>query len=285
MEYRLVWLRGQLAVRSILTRQAEHRPSHPSALAAPPLFCILKVLKGGDYWSPENFPENPPNRYGKSTGSSKSQGQMRPRQHNNIEFIHDPPLILKKAMQWQHAQQLLTEGRIRLTCILEYRKHNSDKPWQTDPYEDISIELDEDVVCQSSSATPPFVWCGAALEADSTRLLGIDPHYDTIVTITDPSALFRRIRFTVCEVAPWARFQAARVSYNKGGPSTAYFWGKSVFQKHAKYSYQEEYRFAFHEPPGLVRENLIKPKYQGKRYVDLIVGSCASMLTIESVEL
>lgn len=208
---------------------------------------------------------------------------MKPKANDGIEFIHAPPPTLKKAMAWQYAEPLITAGKVRLPSILEYRKLNPAKPWQTDPYEDIEIEVRNGVWCQASSATPPFVWCCATHDADSDLLLNVDPEYDTIVTIADPIAFFQQIRTAVQLVAPWARFQAGLVSYNKGGPATPYFWGKCTFQKHQKYSYQSEYRLAFYEPTGISNGKSITPVYQGKPYADLVIGSCTSALTTERI--
>jgi len=206
---------------------------------------------------------------------------MKPTIQNGIEYIHCLPPTLKKGMEWKWAERLASTGTVRLTSVVEYRKPNPDKPWQTDPYEDIGIELRNDVLCQTKSVTPPFVWCSATLDADSNRLLDIDPDYDTLVTIIDPVGFFQKIRHAVRSFAPWAVFQAALVAYNKGGPATRNFWGKNTFQKHKKYSYQNEYRLAFHEPTGSFHGKPIEPVFQGGPYVDLTIGPCPEVLTVE----
>jgi hypothetical protein len=198
-----------------------------------------------------------------------------------IELIHDPPPQLKKAMEWRWAKELRDSGVIRLTSVLEYRKPNPDKPWQSDPYEDIQIERNNGVVCRAESATPPFVWCSATLDADSDRLLEVDPDYDTIVTILNPAALFQRISDAVRLSNPWAGFQVGLVAYNKGGPSTPYFWGKCTFQKGREYSYQNEYRLAFYEPSGRSHGKAIMQVYKEQPHVDLKIGCCGDILTAE----
>lgn len=177
----------------------------------------------------------------------------------------------------------MNSGTIRLTSVLEYRKANPDKPWQTDPYEDVGMEVENSVLCQTRSVTPPFVWCSATPDACSDRLLDVDPDYETIVTIIDPVGFFQKIRVAVHSLAPWAFFQAGLVAYNKGGPATRYFWGKNTFQKHKKYSYQNEYRLAFHEPPGELRGRVIRPLFQDRPYVDLTIGRCTAILRAERV--
>ena len=196
-----------------------------------------------------------------------------------IEYIQAPPPILKKAMEWRYARQLLVAGRVRLANILEYRKPNQGKPWQTDPYEDVEIEVRGGMRCRASSMSPPFIWCCAASDADPMSLLEIDTEYDTIVTIVDTVAFFCRLATKIRLVAPGARFQAGLVAYNKEREATPYFWGKCAFQKHEAYSYQKEYRFASHEPPGGLSV------LQGRPFIKVELGACESILRIEKYRL
>ena len=206
---------------------------------------------------------------------------MEPVRLEGFDVTHAPPSQLKKAMKWRWAKALQDSGLIRLKNVLEYRKPSSSKPWQTDPFEDMQIEDNDGVVCTAESMTPPFVWCASCLDADSDRLMEIDHDYDTIVTILNPPVFFQRIRDEVWSSAPWGRFQVGNVRYDKGGPATAYFWGKCTFQKHAKYSYQREYRLAFHESPGLKRGKPIRPVYKDVPHVDLKVGCCLDVVKME----
>lgn len=141
-------------------------------------------------------------------------------------------------------------GKVRLANVLEYRKPSPNKPWQTDPYEDVGIEVHNGVSCETTSLTPPFVWCSATIEANSDRLLDVDPGYDTIVTVVNPIVLFQKIREALCSLASWAWLMAG---------------------------------YVFHELPAFSQGRRTMPVFQGCAYADLTIGPSSALLIVEKV--
>lgn len=217
----------------------------------------------------------------------------KPKCYDHIEYIvYPPPLKLKKAMACRHAKDLCDDGKLRMTCALWYRKSNPHNPMQNDPYENEWMGIINDEPCYTDSSNPPFIFCASTLDADSDKLLTVDSTYDTIVTIHDTLTFFRQIvnkvRQLIC-----CSFGASHINYDRGEPSTSYWWWGNTFQKCMKYSYQKEYRLAFQEQ---LRQSshpyeAITPLYRKcdlacnddkcNPYAYLTIGSCAKILTLE----
>ena len=75
-----------------------------------------------------------------------------------------------------------------------------------------------------------------------------------------------------------SRIMGGHVSYDKGMENDDYFWGDNVFQKHPRYSYQNEYRFALDECPGYADGRIINCKLSNTDYIELTLGACTDLI-------
>lgn len=189
---------------------------------------------------------------------------------NNIEYIEAPPLKLKKAMERERALRLIRNGELRLCTPLYYRKVDPNNSDQMDPYEDIGIKICQGVECSTESGNPSFIWCCADMKAEDQKLLNIDKKYDTILIIDNPQGFFELICHSLREKSYQFLAQAGFLYYDKGKKENRYFWGDNTFQKHEKYSYQEEFRIS-------VRDLTFACAIES---IDLQLVNCSSFLSL-----
>lgn len=175
-------------------------------------------------------------------------------------------------MESKWAESLIRNGDLRLTSVLEYRKPNRCNPLQRDPYEDIGIKINKGVKCTTDSANPTYIWCCSHDCADNQQILETDTKYDCVVLINDPRSFFNLIREHLVNRNTPFRMQAGPVSYDKEKDvDKKYFWGENSFQKHEKYSHQQEFRFA-------ATDSSLTPKHS--LFIDLKLGDCSSYASI-----
>lgn len=190
-----------------------------------------------------------------------------------IEYIQvPPPQKLKKAMSSELAEKLIRLGTFRLTNVLEYRKIDTTKPDQSDPYEDVGIKICQGVQCTTETLNPTFIWCCSDVKANDYKIKAIDERYNCIISINKPHVFFVRICNVLKQNSYQFRKQAGFVYYDKGEMENRKFWGDNTFQKHEKYAYQQEFRFAIKD----LKFNRNIP------FINLQLGNCSDILSIEN---
>jgi hypothetical protein len=191
---------------------------------------------------------------------------------------YPPPDSLIKAMERRWAEPLLHCGSIRFGNLANYRA------WENamlgDPNDGNGMFKLNGRACRVGSVNQVFAWCSALPAITSERIMALAKHgkYDCLVRIHQPKILIERIRDSLVPDMALS-IHCAEVSYNRGDEVDKVTLNSqkfhfNVFQKDRRFSDDREYRVS-------LTDTNLRPEVRA--YIDLPIGECADIMTIEEL--
>ena len=129
---------------------------------------------------------------------------------------------------------------------------------------------------RTGSVNEVFAWCTCRDTVRDEYLLRMFEGTDTIVRISDPMELARRI-IRAFKLLPWRLYlHSGRVRYTRGKSVTKHtlnnqLWHFNIFQKEGRFKPQREYRFSL---------TIVGRKRIDEDHLDLELGYCGDIISI-----
>jgi len=199
---------------------------------------------------------------------------------NGIEYNeYPPPEQLVKVMKREFAEQLISNGLVRLRKLEYYRRW--EKGQLGDPNDGKGLYHLDGHPMQTGSVNDVYAWCLAlpAIKRDRLLFLAVDGSYDCMIVLRAPEEFLRRVNDWLSEYRKGFWLHCGLVTYNRGEEVdkkalNSQKFHFNVFQKAPRFKNDMEYRMS-----------IINATFQHLQedYLDLLIGDCSDIMSIEAL--
>lgn len=198
----------------------------------------------------------------------------------DVEFrSYPPPKSLVKLMEYDWAKLFLTRGLMRFGSLESYRT------WENkelgDPNDGNGMLRISGLPHGIRSRNPEYAWCSSLTKITPARMriLADSGRYNSLVLIRDPLTLIRRVLTAIRnKQANYLLPLCALAEYDKGEEDEKAALGGLK----ERFLYQKDHRFADDFEYRLLLTDA-RHGIQSDDHLDICVGDCSDILTIEAL--